>query len=192
MTLSRPTIFVNGAAGGIGAAGIVGLAEQGFRVIAGTPVEAELNQLGNLHSNIAPVQLDILSGESIESAYGNVEQLLDGQPLFGLWNNAGISAICAFKNMVPQGIRKIIEINLLGTMLFLNRGITLLARNEGRVVITGSATGMLGGPAVSVYSATKWGLEGFTDALRIELGQMGNFNFIDTTRPYQNPNVGLS
>lgn len=170
---ARGAILVSGAGGGIGNAGCLRLAQAGFTVFAGVPDDAESDLLRALHAGIRPVRLDVTQPETIQQAVARVSAELDGAPLSGCWSNAGIMRIAAFKNLAVDDIRTVVDVNLVGAMLFLHATLPLLARDRSRVVITGSATGMLAGPAVSVYTATKWGLEGFVDAWRIELGQMG-------------------
>jgi NAD(P)-dependent dehydrogenase (short-subunit alcohol dehydrogenase family) len=167
------SILVSGAGGGIGKAGSLQLAKAGFTVFAGAINEAEMDELRALHQNIKPVLLDVTQQESIRMAIQFVTNALDGDKLFGYWNNAGIMRIAAFKNLPVSEILNVINVNLTGCLLMVHASMPLLERGNSRVVITGSATGMLAGPAVSVYTATKWGIEGFVDALRIELGCIG-------------------
>ena len=169
----QKSILVSGAGGGIGKAGILQLANAGFTVFAGAISDTEMAELRAVHQNIRPVLLDVTQLESIQSAIKVVEQEMGGEKLFGYWNNAGIMRIAAFKNLPLSEVQKVINVNLTGCLLMVHEALPLLERNQSRVVITGSATGMLAGPAVSVYTATKWGIEGFVDALRIELGCIG-------------------
>lgn len=166
-------ILVSGAGGGIGKATSLQLANAGFRVFAGAISEAERAELRALHPDIEPVLLDVTQPDSITAAVAAVTDALAGSPLFGFWGNAGIMRIAAFRNLQLGDIRQVVNVNLLGNMLMIHAVLPLLERGQSRVVITGSATGMFAGPAVSVYTATKWGIEGFVDALRIELAQIG-------------------
>ncbi|HKY89686.1 MAG TPA: SDR family NAD(P)-dependent oxidoreductase [Nevskiaceae bacterium] len=170
---NQRAILVSGAAGGIGTAGCRQLAEAGFTVFAGALGDAEVQGLRSVHPNVKPVHLDVTKSETLASAVASVSEALQGAPLYGCWSNAGIMRISAFQNLAVADIRQVLDVNLAGAMLFLHAALPLLERGRSRVVITGSATGMLAGPAVSVYTATKWGLEGFADALRIELGRVG-------------------
>lgn len=170
---SRGAILVSGAGGGIGTAGCLMLADAGFTVFAGALTDADTGLLAGLHANIHPLPLDVTQDASIHAAVEHVRRELRGGRLFGLWSNAGIMRIAAFPNLTPADIRQVIGVNLTGAMLLIHAVLPLLERDRSRVVITGSATGMLAGPAVSVYTATKWGLEGFVDALRIELACRG-------------------
>lgn len=170
---TQRAILVSGAAGGIGTAACRQLAEAGFTVFAGAPGTAEIEALRSVHPNIRPVHLDVTQPQTLEAAVASVSKALGGAPLYGAWSNAGIMRISAFRNLSAADIRQVLDVNLAGAMLFLHATLPLLERDRSRVVITGSATGMLAGPAVSVYTATKWGLEGFADALRIELARIG-------------------
>ena len=166
-------VLVSGAGGGIGEAVVQSLADAGFGIYAGVLEESECARLAAIDPCIKPVVLDLTDLTSVSNTLRHINSDLSGRRLYGLWSNAGISRVCAFKNMSNDQIRSIIEVNLLGTMNLIHSAIPLLERGVSRVAITGSATGMFAGPGVSVYSATKWALEGFVDALRIELAQQG-------------------
>ena len=169
----QKAILISGAGGGIGNAGALQLALAGYTVFAGAMNDAEMVALRAMHANIKPMLLDVTQDASIENAIKFVSSELGSEKLFGLWSNGGIMRISAFKNLPVSEIKNVVNVNLLGAMLIIHATLPLLERNQSRVVITGSATGMLASPAASIYSATKWGLEGFVDALRIELGIIG-------------------
>ena len=167
------TILVSGASGGIGKAGVEILAKNGFIVYAGGLNNSEISELGRIHQNIKPIALDVTDESSISNVIECIRTEMNDRSLFGIWANAGVTYVSSFKNMNLEQIRKVVEVNLLGNMLFIHSALPFLKRNESRVVLTGSATGMFAAPAASVYSATKWALEGFCDALRIELSRSG-------------------
>ena len=167
------SIVVNGAGGGIGKVTIKRLADAGFRIYAGASSERSRDALNDIHPNIVPMVMNVAHEESIQKAFEFVKEDLGDQKLFGLWNNAGIMEICAFEAMTSEQIQRVININLVGTMLFFNKMLPLVERGRGRVVVTGSATGLFAAPGAPTYTATKWGLEGFCDSLRVELRQVG-------------------
>ena len=166
-------IWVNGANGELGEAGVRELANAGFKVFAGVRSEAKAERIGALSENIHPVVFDVTDQASIERCVADIKNELGEDSLYGIWTNAGISKVIPFGLMEWHEIEQIIDVNLYGTFRIIGAGLPLLEKGNSRVVITGSATGMLAGPGVSIYSATKWGLEGFCDALRIELNSMG-------------------
>lgn len=167
------TILVSGASGGIGKAGVEILAKNGFIVYAGVLNNSEISELERIDRNIKPIVLDVADDSSISDVTECIRTEVNDRNLFGIWANAGVTCVSSFKNMNLGQIRKVVEVNLLGNMLFIHSALPFLKRNESRVVLTGSATGMFAAPAVSVYTATKWALEGFCDALRIELSRSG-------------------
>ena len=170
---SQKHIFISGAAGGIGEAVTGSLAAAGFAIYAGVLNRSESARIEKIHENIKPVIFDVTDDSAVSNAIDFIRSDLAGSKLFGLWSNAGISRVAAFKNLSVDQIRSIVEVNLIGTMNVIHAAIPVLERGVSRIGITGSATGMFAGPAVSVYSATKWGIEGFVDALRMELAQPG-------------------
>lgn len=171
--MERGSIVIAGGSGGIGLAGVQCLTRAGFNVYAGVLDKAEMERLNASHENVTAFVMDIRSEDSITKALEELKTRIPPDEMLGLWSNAGISCVSAFKNMSAAEIRHQVEVNLLGTMLFINTFLPLLRRENSRVVITGSATGMFAGPGVSVYSATKFALRGFADALRVELARAG-------------------
>ena len=171
--MGRGSIIVNGGGGGIGLPGVQCLAEAGFDVYAGVPEEAEREHLDSSLENVRAFAMDVRSTDSIANAVEELRNHIPPDEMFGLWSNAGVNIISGFKNMTAAEIRQQVEVNVIGTMHFLHGFLPLLRRDHSRVVITGSATGMFAGPGVSVYSATKFALRGFSDALRIELARAG-------------------
>lgn len=171
--MGRGSIVINGGGGGIGLAGVQLLAEAGFDVYAGVLTEAERAQLDGRHDKVTAFQMDVTCTDSIAAAVQELGAKIPDNEMLGLWSNAGVNCVSAFKNMSAEEIRHQVEVNVIGTMHFIHGFLPLLQREHSRVVITGSATGMFAGPGVSVYSATKFALEGFADAFRIELGRAG-------------------
>lgn len=93
-------------------------------------------------------------------------------PLYGLINNAAIAGDGVLATFPNVDTMRIIEINLIGairlTRLFLRK---ILNQREGRVINVSSIVGQRGYTGLTVYSATKAGLDGFTRALAREVGR---------------------
>jgi short-subunit dehydrogenase len=86
-------------------------------------------------------------------------------------HNAGVGAFGAFEHASAENIRQVLDTNLLAPML-LTRALLphLRTQPSARVVCVGSVLGGLGLPGYAVYCASKFGLRGFAQALRRELG----------------------
>jgi len=88
-----------------------------------------------------------------------------------LINNAGISDFAPLEEQQPETICQMIHTNLLAPILLTQSLLPLLKMaRAGMVINIGSTFGTIGYPGFSAYSATKFGLRGFTEALRRELG----------------------
>lgn len=91
-----------------------------------------------------------------------------------LINNAGINDFAMFDAQSDAAVERLLETNLLAPML-LTRALLpgLRTRKSARIVNVGSIFGYLGYPGCAVYSASKFGLRGFSEALRRELADTG-------------------
>ena len=174
MTNSK-CILISGAAGGIGRATVRALSESNFTVFAGVLNANEAALLaGDGFQRVIPVTLDVSNEESIAVALNTVaEQMSSGGTLCGLINNAGVNYNAPLQYLSVAEIRQTMDVNLLGSILLTRAAIPLLRQNQSRVVFTGSATGFMAPPIISTYAATKFGVEGFADGLRLEFRPLG-------------------
>ena len=102
---------------------------------------------------------------SIRQQFGHIDVLI---------NNAGIASMNAFALTPPSTIRRLLDINVLGPMLFTHGGLRLLRRStSARVVNITSIAVPLRLEGEAVYAATKGALETFTRVMARELGPMG-------------------
>ncbi|MGH9356581.1 MAG: SDR family oxidoreductase, partial [Terriglobia bacterium] len=92
-----------------------------------------------------------------------------------LVNNAGVAGpTVPVEKMDPDEWEKVVQVNLSGTFNVTRLAIPHLKKSpSGVIIIMSSAAGRFGYPNRSPYSATKWGLIGFTKTLAIELGEFG-------------------
>ncbi len=92
-----------------------------------------------------------------------------------LFNNAGFGAMDWFENLAPQRqIETLVRVNLTGTMLVTHavlRG--MLERRSGHIINMASVAGLIASPLITTYSASKYGVRAFTDALRREVAPFG-------------------
>ena len=169
-------VLLTGAAGGIGMATAAALRAHGMEVLAGVLNEAEADllvaRLGR--EAITPILLDVRDEASIAAALDRARAAMpaDGR-LYALVSNAGVNINAPLGYLGADEIRLMIDVNLLGTILMVRAVLPLLAPGWSRVVLTGSATGFVAAPITTTYAATKFGIEGFADAMRLELGAIG-------------------
>jgi len=176
MQIKDQRILLTGASGGIGQALARELAARGARLgllgRSAAPVirlAAELNG-GPGEALAIPADLTLSSGR--EAARSAMHQGFGGTDV--LINNAGITDFINFANQDPQVIGHIFELNVLAPMQ-LTRAILpeLLKQGRGRIVNLGSILGSIAFPCFASYSASKFALRGFSEALRRELDGSG-------------------
>jgi NAD(P)-dependent dehydrogenase (short-subunit alcohol dehydrogenase family) len=164
-------VVVTGASSGIGAATARALAAKGYIVYAGVRAEEDAQRLRAEHENIRPIWLDVANAESIGDALRDVRTR--GVPLVGLVNNAGIAIGGPLETIPVYDLRKQFEVNCFGAIAVTQAFLPLLRERPSRVVFVGSVSGRIPMPYISPYSASKFALRAFVDALRIELRPAG-------------------
>lgn len=149
-------MVVTGGTGGIGAAVTRNLNAAGWHVIAATVSQAEIDQFDG-PPDIDLRLLDVTAAQSVESLFGGL------QSLHGLVNCAGI--LVRGEEYDLEVFKKVIDVNLTGTMRCCVAAQPLLARSGGAIVNTASMLSTFGGPLVPAYTASKGGVAQLTKAL---------------------------
>ena len=92
-----------------------------------------------------------------------------------LFNNAGLGAVNWLENLRPERhIEELLRVNLTGTILVTHAVLPgMLARREGHIINMASVAGLIAAPLLTTYSASKYGVRAFTDALRREVSPFG-------------------
>ena len=168
MQLRDLSVVVTGASSGIGRAAAVLLAGKGARVWAVARSEGPLDELAAGHPGITPVVADVAVDEDraavVEQA-GAVDVLV---------NNAGIGWLGNVEDMPPEQVRKLFDINVLGLVDLTQRVLPgMLERGRGHVVNVASVASWIAVPPLTVYSATKFAVQGFSEGLRREVAGRG-------------------
>ncbi|GAB3981807.1 SDR family oxidoreductase [Spirosoma terrae] len=161
------TILITGSSSGIGKAAALKFAREGWNVIA-TMRSPELEQQLTALPNVFVTQLDVQNSASIQKA------VQDGLDRFGqidaVINNAGYGQNGIFEAITPEQIQKQFEVNVFGVM---NVTRALLPhfrqRKAGLILNISSGAGRFTLPMLSLYCASKFALEGFSEALSYEL-----------------------
>jgi NADP-dependent 3-hydroxy acid dehydrogenase YdfG len=160
---------ITGASSGIGEATARLLVADGYRVALlarrADRIQALADELGD---GAIAIEADVTDRDSIVAAAERVQQELGGADV--LVNNAGVMLLAPFSSDQQTEIRQMIEVNLLGAMttteVFLDQ---LREGGGGDLVNLSSVAGRTARPGSAVYNATKWGLNGWSEALRQEL-----------------------
>lgn len=174
------TVLVTGSSGGFGREVAVMLARKGWRVFASMRDLAKrervlelASRVGVPHSAFEFVELDVAVDESRRAAAESVLRSCGGN-LTAVVHNAGYTTTGFFEDIPPERIRHLIETNLLGVLDLTQRLLPALrASGRGRVAVVSSNAVNVPHPMFSVYAATKWALEGWCEALAVELRPFG-------------------
>jgi NAD(P)-dependent dehydrogenase (short-subunit alcohol dehydrogenase family) len=167
----RGTVVVTGASTGIGEASARQLSRLGFDVVAG--VRSDEAAARAREAGLEPVRLDVTDAASVAEAAAFVEARVGDRGLDGLVNNAGV-AVSGPVELVPlDEWRRQLEVNLIGQVAVTQALLPALLRRRGRVVMVSSIGGRVAAPLFGPYSASKFGLEAVSDALRREVAELG-------------------
>ncbi len=171
MNLSGKTIVLTGASGGIGRELAHALNGQGARLLlvarSADKLELLRDELGGEPHRV--VATDLATQDGRRCLFDACTELGSGN-LHMLINNAGINAFELFESQSTDAIEALLAINLLSPMLVCHMLLPLLREcDQARIVNVGSTFGSIGYPGFSSYCASKFGLRGFTEALRREL-----------------------
>lgn len=176
MKLEGVRVLLTGAAGGIGSALAEQLLERGASVglIGRTQTEltTQMERLQATGSAVHSVGADLLDATARGQAVAQLDELLGGVDL--LINCAGLLSFRPFAEEDPMVLERIVQLNLITPMLLVRQLLPeMLQRGSGRIVNVGSTFGSIGFAWFSAYSASKFGLRGFSESLRRELEGTG-------------------
>jgi NAD(P)-dependent dehydrogenase (short-subunit alcohol dehydrogenase family) len=165
-------VVVTGTSTGIGAATVSRLANMGFHVFAGVRREEDAESARSAaNGTVTPLMIDVTDPAMIDAAAKTVEEVVAQRGLTGLVNNAGIVKPGPLEFQPLDDFRRQLEVNLIGPVSVIQAFLPLIRRGRGRIVNVGSIGGLLALPIQGAYSASKFGLEALSDALRLELRQ---------------------
>lgn len=156
--------LVTGGTRGIGAGVVASLAGKGWDVIAASVSQAEIDAY-RAPKNVTTALLDVTDDTSVSAVISGLDRL------DGLVNCAGI--LMRGQEYELENFRKVIEVNLTGTMRCSLAAQPLLAKSKGAIVNTASMLSFFGGPLVPAYSASKGGVAQLTKALAAKWGAEG-------------------
>ncbi|MFV0245788.1 MAG: SDR family NAD(P)-dependent oxidoreductase [Qingshengfaniella sp.] len=165
--MTRPSILVTGCSSGIGRDAALTLAARGWQVVAATRQDKDRDALAA--EGLATTRIDYEDPDSI--ARGTAETLeITGGRLDALYNNGAYAIPGALEDLPVAGLRAIFDANLIGWHDLTRRIIPVMRRQgHGRILMCSSVLGIVATPWRGAYVATKFALEGYTDALRQEL-----------------------
>jgi 3-oxoacyl-[acyl-carrier protein] reductase len=171
-------VIVTGGSRGLGLAMSRTLAHAGYRAIAiARKDSAELTAAaGNAaQEGLGAIDFRACDLSNLEAIAPLVRALrADFGPLYGLINNAGLGTSGILSNMRDQEIQRLIQLNTVSPIILSKYVVrSMMTQREGRIVNIASIVAATGYSGLSVYSATKASLIGFTRSLAREVGQLG-------------------
>jgi NAD(P)-dependent dehydrogenase (short-subunit alcohol dehydrogenase family) len=168
------TVLVTGASTGIGRATALLLDERGFSVFAGVRKSVDGDALRASGSErMRPIILDVTVPEHIADATRIITEHVGTAGLSGLVNNAGVAAAAPLEFIPIEDFRRQLEVNVVGQLAVTQAMLPLLRLARGRIVNVTSIGGLIAGPMLGPYHASKFALEALTDTLRAELAPWG-------------------
>ena len=173
MKPSDARALITGASGGIGAAIVREIVGSGGQVlVTGRDVQALQRLALSLDPGGSRVAIHVADIARADERNGLIEAAADWcGGINVLVNNAGVASFGSFAQMNPDDLERVFAVNVLAPMQ-LCRGLLphLQRQRTAHIVNIGSVFGAIGYPGQVAYSATKFALRGFSEALRRELG----------------------
>lgn len=176
-SLNGKVVLITGASSGFGEDAARLFAKEGCKLVLAA---RRMDRLQVLAASIQDaggyamaIPVDVTDRADIENM---VQSALD---LYGqidiLFNNAGFGRLDWLENLDPErDIETQVQVNLTGLILTTRAVLPhMLKRGEGHIINMSSVAGLIAAPLYSVYSATKYGVRAFTDALRREVAPLG-------------------
>ncbi|MDJ1505742.1 SDR family oxidoreductase [Cytophagaceae bacterium BD1B2-1] len=165
------TVLITGTSSGFGASAANFFTQKGWNVIATMRDTGKTSSLRN-SENIFVTKLDVEDTASIQSAidagikrFGKIDVLV---------NNAGYGLFGIFESASRQAIQNQFAVNVFGAMDVTRAILPYFRENKSGVIINvSSGAGAIGFPMASIYSASKFALEGWSEGLRYELASLG-------------------
>lgn len=170
MKLDKAGILITGAAGGIGSCTARRFGAAGARLLLTDfrpePLEALVRELESSGVSVRSVAADLGRAEDRERLVEAASDLA----VDCLVNVAGINPFGMFEEQSPRQVEQALAVNALAPIQLCHAMLPILQqRDEAHIVNVGSVFGSLGYPGFTVYSASKFAIRGFTEALRREL-----------------------
>ncbi|KAF1302936.1 SDR family oxidoreductase [Enterococcus saccharolyticus] len=185
MNLENKVVLVTGGSTGLGEQICYEAAKQGAIVVV---CARRIHLIGQVkehcmelsHKKAYAFQLDIANPDSIDSLMGKLKEEVGTVDV--LVNDAGFGHFEDFVSFDMALARNMFEVNVLGMMLLTQRiAVEMLEQQAGHIINVASMAGKMATPKSTVYSATKFAVLGFSNALRLELKP---FNiFVTTVNP---------
>ncbi|MBW4444933.1 MAG: SDR family NAD(P)-dependent oxidoreductase [Plectolyngbya sp. WJT66-NPBG17] len=170
--LDGKVAIVTGASAGIGEATAIALAAEGAQVILiarrGELLEALANRIEVQGGKALAIAADVTDEAQVQGVVQKVQATFDRIDI--LINNAGIALMGNIDGANTEDWRRMINVNIFGVLYFTHAVLPLLkAQRSGHIVNLSSVAGRTARVGVGAYNLTKWGINGFSESLRLEV-----------------------
>ena len=175
--LQGKVVLITGASSGFGEDAARLFAKEGCKVVLAArrleKLQALAADIQNEGGEALAIPVDINEPAEIDVMVQTVLDLYEQIDI--LFNNAGFGGMGWFEDLEPERhIETLIRVNLIGTMLVTRAVLPdMLDRGAGHIINMSSVAGLIASPLLTTYSASKYGVRAFTDALRREVAPLG-------------------
>jgi len=167
----QKSILITGCSSGIGRDAAMQLHALGWRVFATCRKESDCRELRE--KGVDSLVLDYEDEQSIQTALATVLTATGGR-LDALFNNGAYAIPGPVEDIPRDALRAIFEANFFGQFDLINQVIPVMrAQGHGRIINCSSVLGLVSVKWRGAYTATKFAMEGMTDALRLEMQGTG-------------------
>ena len=170
MSLQNKVVIITGASSGIGEATAYAFAKQKCKLVLAARNLENLEKVKinceTLGAETITIKCDVSNEENCKSLI--TETIAKFSTIHVLINNAGISMRALFADVNMDVLKQLMEINFWGSVYCTKYALPYLLKEKGSVLAVNSVAGIKGLPGRTGYSASKYALNGFMDALRIE------------------------
>ncbi|EMR05402.1 putative oxidoreductase [Bhargavaea cecembensis DSE10] len=169
--MSESVVVITGAGSGLGASLARKYSDAGSHVCLLGRTRSKLERTaGELKNSHTIYEVDVSSKEDVDRVFRDISETHG--PVDLLINNAGIGVFDLAENLDESAVHQMIDINLKGT-IFCSQAVLpqMKKRDRGMIANIVSTAGLDGKATESVYSASKFGVRGFTESLQLELAE---------------------
>ncbi len=193
-TIAGKTMLVTGGSRGMGKLFCERGVAEGAKIIIWAIDEQTMKEtaeeLTRRGGEVYTYKVDVSDRKAIENAAENVRK--EHGTVDILINNAGVVVSAYFWEHTNDQIEKTMRINSEALMYICRAFLPgMMEKGAGRIVNMASAAGLISNPKMSVYCASKWAVNGWSDSLRLELEEKGYHNICVTTVTPGYVNTGM-
>ena len=176
MSLKNKRILITGSGRGLGKAIALLLGKHGAKIIVSARTKSEIifvaNQIIMAGGEAIAISCDITDKNSVQELFSTIDKEFGGIDI--LINNAGVGIFKSIEILEEEEINLMLAVNLIGTFNCTKEAFKRMKLiNHGHIINVISTAGKTGRKNESGYCASKWGVVGFTECLRLEGRPLG-------------------